>query len=389
MKKGRLIIASSRDSADIFYASGFSAPDPYIYFSSGKIKGIVVSAMEYARAQREVKNGIRVYERNEFFPAQCAAEKRNKKGYPKTASSRETERREILSAIIKRFPAEIWDIPANFPFSLGDYLRRSGIRLACVEGTFFSKRRRKTKSEIRKIIFALRVTESAMGRAVEILRSSVVDKMSRLLWNGQLLSSEILRQEIEIEIIKGGGVAQGTIVSCGRKSAEPHNSGSGLLFANKPIIIDIFPRIESSGYYGDLTRTFVKGKVPAVVKKAFEAVREARDDSKKMIRAGIFSAKIYRHAFEVLEKLGFQTGKKDDVNFGFFHGLGHGVGLDIHELPDISSRISQALVENDVITVEPGLYYPEWGGVRLEDMVVVGKRACKTITRYPTFLQID
>lgn len=389
MKKGRLIIASSRDSADIFYTAGFSAPDPFIYFSSGKVKGIVVSAMEYGRAQREVKTGIRVYEKNEFFSAQRAVEKRNKKGYLKTASSKERERREILSAIIKRFPAEIWEIPASFPFSLGDYLRRSGIRLACIEGTFFPKRRRKTESEIRKIIFALRLAESAMARAVEILRSSVVDKMSRLLWNGKLLTSELLRQEIEIEIIRGGGAAQDTIVSCGRKSAEPHNSGSGLLFANKPIIIDIFPRIESSGYYGDLTRTFVKGKVPAVVKKAFEAVFEARDSAKKMIRSGIFSAKVYRRAFEVLEKRGFQTGKKDDVNFGFFHGLGHGVGLEIHEPPDISSRISQALLENDVITVEPGLYYPEWGGVRLEDMVVVGEKSCETITQSPTFLRID
>ena len=153
--------------------------------------------------------------------------------------------------------------------------------------------------------------------------------------------------------------------------------------------MDVFPRSMTSGYWGDLTRTMVKGKAPEVVKKAYAAVFEAREFAKTLIRPGAIPEDIHRAAEGVLEKHGFMTGRNDAGDFGFFHGLGHGVGLEIHEAPRLSLRNRTPLKGGEIITVEPGLYYPEWGGIRLEDMVYVeSSGSCRCLTEVEDFLEI-
>jgi len=184
-------------------------------------------------------------------------------------------------------------------------------------------------------------------------------------------------------------VASGTICAGGSQSACPHDAGSGVLYAGTPIVMDVFPRSMTSGYWGDLTRTMVKGRAPEVVKRAYHAVLEAREHAKTLIRPGAVPEEIHNAAAAMLEKRGFLTGRNDVGDFGFFHGLGHGVGLEIHEAPRLSLRNRTPLKGGEIVTVEPGLYYPEWGGIRLEDMVYVEPSgACRCLTQVEDFLEI-
>ena len=376
----KLIYANSNHCADLLYATGFFACDPFIYFAANRKEGIIVSALEQGRALNEVKPGIKVYEITDIM------------GPDKPLA----QVKDILLKLEELFPYNEWQVPADFPFSMGKFMQGENIDIKCIESHFFPNRKSKTAQEVKSLENALKVAEKAMQRAADIIADSKIDNKGTLEYEGETLTSEFVKNEIGIEIIKGGGIADHTIVACGRHSAEPHNSGNGALYANQPIVIDIFPRIMEphdkqllSGYWGDITRTFVKGKASKIVKNAYRAVTLARDGSENMIKEGIIASDVHKFAQKVLNDCGFETGKTKGVNHGFFHGLGHGVGLEVHEAPSVSLRNSQVLKTGNVITVEPGLYYPEWGGIRLENMVVVQKDKCRILTKFPNFLEIE
>ncbi len=360
----QIIVASSHKSADILYATGFTAPDPFIFTSCGDDKTVYVSALEYSRAVNEVKKGINVCE---FADSSI---------------------KKTIDQILRKYKGVDWVLPDDFPFSLSEHMKAAGASVALKEGLFYPERLVKTTSEIRNLVKASRIAEKAMARLVILLSDSSVDSKKRLLVNGQMLTSEFLQAQIDYEIIMGGGSSDDTIVACGTHGAEPHNRGSGNIFADMPIVVDIFPRLKSCGYWGDITRTFVKGRAPATVKKAYTAVKEARDFSKSIMRKGVIPSEVHASAMRILEKHGFATGKTPKGSYGFFHSLGHGIGLEIHENPRISPKNSIPLETGNVVTVEPGLYYPEWGGVRLEDMVVVRDDSVDTITSFPNVLEI-
>ena len=201
------------------------------------------------------------------------------------------------------------------------------------------------------------------------------------------MTAEIIRSVIDSHISSLGGVASNTIVAPGKEGADPHNTGSGPVFAHQPIIIDIFPRVTAHGYHGDLTRTVVKGKASPTVKKAYAAVKKARNLAKKMLKPGISGATVHGQVQKTLEDAGFKTDADAAVPYGFFHTTGHGLGLDVHEYPRISSTDIRYR-SGYVLTVEPGLYYPDWGGVRLEDVIVIEKGGCRCLTSVPDILEI-
>ena len=374
MKRGKLIVASSQSSADLLYITGFMMPDPFVYFSVDKeIDGIVVPALELARARDEVKEGIKVFDRDEIIPKDCI----------------EKSLKTVIKGIVERFSVDVWDLPSTFPLIYAEYLNSIAVNYCCVEGAFVPERRSKTPDELNYLFDASKLTEKAMFRAESIIREAVIETDGTLFWQKNVLTSEIIKREINIEAIRGGGIAAGTIVACGKHSSEPHNTGSGVIMAGQPIVIDIFPRMEANGYWGDMTRTFVKGKASKTVKNAYSAVKEARDLAKQKIKAGTIPSKIYNDVLQCLNKQGFKTGKSDDGSyFGFFHGLGHGLGLEIHEEPFVNGSNNNPLRVNDVISVEPGVYYPEWGGIRLEDIVVVKENGVECLTEYPDCLEI-
>jgi len=371
-QQGKIIYASSAENPDILYASGFDAHDPFLFFETASAKGIVVSKLEAGRAEDMVKPGIEVFELDEFF------EPEQKRRGPA----------ETIARLARRFHADEWIVPYSFPCGVADVLRKRGFRIIPLDGPFMPERRAKSAEEIDAISNAMELAENAMDKVAAMIANATVDNDGTLLLDGETMTSEKLKFEIAAEILRGDGSAVDSIVACGKHAAQPHNQGSGPITAGKPIVVDIFPK-GPSRYHGDITRTFLKGKAPSVVANAFVAVKEARDEATSAIQAETTAVEIHTIAKEILEKHGFKTEKRDGGNVGFFHGLGHGVGLDVHEPPRLSDKSSDVLRNGDVVTVEPGLYYPEWGGIRLEDLVVVRETGCDIITKFPTFLELE
>jgi len=370
MNKADLIFAAGEASADILYASGFQAPDPFIYFACLEELAVIVSALEQDRAEKECKANIAVLSRNNF------------------TKDEKTGNLDVICSLAKSRNISEFRVPHDFPLGLADALRKQGLVICAEKSAFYPKRQYKSKNEIVQLGAALRVAEEGMRRGIDIIKEASVNKDDILEWNGNILTSEILQSEINITMIKIGGFSDCTIAACGSQAAEPHNSGSGPIFANKTIIMDIFPRFRKTGYWGDITRTVVKGKASDIVKDAYKAVFEAREYAKTLIKPGAIPAEIHNAAKDLMEKQGFHTGRKNERNFGFFHGLGHSIGLEIHENPSLNPRNFEPLKGGEVITVEPGLYYPEWGGVRLEDVITVTKGGCNCLTQMENILEI-
>ncbi|MBQ9500739.1 MAG: M24 family metallopeptidase [Lentisphaeria bacterium] len=366
MALGQLIIASGEASSDMRYAAGFSTPDDFIWFSAGPCRGVVMSPLEYGRACRSAAPGVKVFTEKEW-------------GGP--------DRREIICAVARKYGVTGFSVPGDFPLLWADRLRGAGLVIRPEEAPFFPGREKKSGDEVRMITSALRQAEAGCRRAFDVLRETEIARDRTLLWRGAPLTSELLRFEIDSTMMKGGMLASGTICAGGVQGSQPHNQGSGVLHADAPIVMDIFPRSASTGYWGDLTRTVVRGKPADIVKRAYDAVLDARETAKKGIRAGVPGSEIHKIAADVLEKHNFHTGRGEAGDHGFFHGLGHGVGLDIHESPRLSPRGTEPLRPGAVVTVEPGLYYPEWGGIRLEDMVYLDPAgSVRTLTGIEDFL---
>ena len=350
----KLIIASSEVSADLLYAGGFNAPDEFLYYETDTEKCIVVSPLEYARAAGEAKTGIRVLDRTRFL-------------------NREKPDESLAVALSRFLKVDCWQVPAYFPLGEAEKLRKAGIQVVCCpDNSFFPEREIKTLSEQQAIQQSQSATEEIMREFRQILMDSRINPQGFLEYRGRVLTSEFLRMEMESSFKRMGYTASRTIFASGSQGAEPHNIGSGPIRAHEPIVADIFPRSDATGYWGDMTRTYVKGKASPVVKRAFQAVLEASEAAKKTLHAGITGTEVHRIAAAVLTQAGFPTGcGRDGKPCGFFHGLGHGVGLEIHENPRLSPLNPHPLRAGNVVSVEPGLYYSDWGGIRLEDLVVI------------------
>ncbi len=195
----------------------------------------------------------------------------------------------------------------------------------------------------------------------------------------------MLRAEIDSAILRAGGTPTGTIVAGGDQACDPHERGFGPLYANSLIILDVFPRDAKTGYFGDMTRTVLRGRASEAQRKLWETVRTGQALALKKIKAGVDGMAIHKAIQNLFRERGFPTEVRNGKNVGFFHGTGHGLGLEIHEYPRLQKV---TLKDRQVLTVEPGLYYPGLGGARHEDVVVVTKIGCKILSRFPKKLEI-
>ena len=364
-----LIVASGERSADMLYATHLNLPDDFIYIGCGSERIAIVSDLEYDRAKASAMPGLTVRNQNEF-------------GSPCRVV-------ELIQRLQKAYNVKAFRVPYDFPAGLAMQLQNAGVVCRVCEKSFFPQRNIKAEFEIEFIRHAMQINEKAMQKAFDAIAACSVDDDNALKLDNEYFTSEKLRSIIDSTLASCDAIGAGTIAAAGVQSSMPHNRGEGIIYASTPIVIDIFPRMNATGYYGDLTRTVVKGKAPEIVKKAFEAVKTARDECKNMVKAGVAGKVPYDHALERLTKLGFPTGNSKDGFYGFFHGLGHGVGLEIHEAPRLSRNVEHILQVNEVVTVEPGVYYPQWGGIRLEDLVVVKENSCECLTKIDTFLEIE
>jgi Xaa-Pro aminopeptidase len=368
-----LMIAASESDANLYYATGFLAPDPFIFAEIKKKKILLMNVLELdrARAQADV---------DEVISTTDIARRMKMRGVRSFGYT------DMVDDLLRHSRVKNVVVPANFPVAYADSLRKKGYRLRFKQDPFYAQRTIKSKQEIEAITRSIRHTERAVGEAVKVLKASKI-KGRFLYYRGKRLTSEKIKQVINVSLMESGCIAAHTIVSCAKQCVDPHNQGSGPLLANQSIIMDVFPHSSHSRYFADMTRTVVRGKASSKLKKMYKAVREGQKIAFRTIRHGADGKKIHDAIAKRFEVLGFPTGQIGGRMQGFFHGTGHGVGLDIHEDPRISG-VKDILKTNQVVTVEPGLYYLDAGGVRLEDIVVVTKAGCKNLNRFPKVLEI-
>jgi len=276
-------------------------------------------------------------------------------------------------------------VPAAFPLGHADHLRANGIELVIDRDFFSGRRRSKNDTELSGIRNAQRACEAALNAARELLRRSEANGAG-LEVDGEPLTSERLKRVIEDVFadyaVEGGDM----IVAHGPQSAVGHDMGSGQILANEPIVFDLFPRDKATGCYSDMTRTYVVGEPSPELKDWYRLVKEALEASTAEVKPGVNGRALFEEVCELFHGAGYPTllhkQPGEVLEDGFIHSLGHGVGLEVHELPTMG-RTGQELVPGDVITIEPGLYRAGYGGLRLEDIVLVTQNGYEVITDYP------
>jgi Xaa-Pro aminopeptidase len=271
-------------------------------------------------------------------------------------------------------------VPRGFPLVIADYLRANGIELDVDADLFERRRRSKNESELAGIRRAARASEQAFARAKELLAAA-----------GDL-TCEGIRAEVMRVFTEAGVVAPDPpIISHGAQTAVGHDPGSGPIAPGEAVVLDLYPQDPESGCYSDMTRTFCIGPAPDELRRYWELSREAMERSLAAIRSGVAGAEVHRVASEVFSDAGYPTQLTKEpgqvLDEGFYHGLGHGVGLEVHEDPGLG-RNGVELVAGDVVAVEPGCYRPGFGGCRLEDIVLVTEDGCEPISSFPYDLEV-
>jgi Xaa-Pro aminopeptidase len=352
----RIVLVGSPDSCpDILYATGFMAPDPIVYVEVGRRKIMVVSQLEWGRAV-----GIGKTRGIEVFTPQLLGLETAKRG----------KLSEWIKGALKQLGATRLCVPSSFPHGIACELKKARFQVEILEKDAFPNRRVKRPDEIRNIRQSQHAAVIAMRSACAMIRGSDIDARGKLRIKGKPLTAEQVHRRIATVLLDHDCFCSTTIVACGEQGADPHERGHGQLQAHVPVVIDIFPQHLSHGYWGDITRTIVRGSPTAEVKRMYAAVKAAQMAALKKVRPGATCLSVHRAAAALFQRRGFETRREGDRSVGFIHSTGHGVGLAIHEAPSIGGSKLRLRV-GDVITIEPGLYYPEHGGIRIEDTIVV------------------
>jgi Xaa-Pro aminopeptidase len=366
-KSARLLYGSSEHDANVLYLSKAFVPDEFISIEFDHQKIGVFSPLEYARMIKE-SDFDKVLSLDEY---QAKARKAFRSTKPGPI--------DIIKVIAKEHNIDSFLIPANFPAGLAFQLKKSRIGLQIVDGPFFPAREIKTKEEVQEIKKGNAASTAGILAAEAALRRSKI-KGNELHLDGYPLTSERLRFIVDVACLEMGAMPKNTIVAGGLQACDPHCIGSGPLRPNELIIVDVFPRLLSSGYHGDMTRTFLKGKATDAQKKLVLTVQKSQKLALEKIKAGIPGANVHNVVVSYFESKGYITKRVGDAYEGFFHGTGHGLGLDVHEAPRVNGSNHEGLKLGTVVTVEPGLYYPEIGGCRIEDVVWVQKNGYEILS---------
>jgi Xaa-Pro aminopeptidase len=369
-----LMVADSEHDANMLYATGIFVPDPFLFLRLGGRNFLVMSDLEIDRARQHAPH-CRVLSLSHY------------QGKLRAAGMRQTGFAAVIREILREKRIRSIFVPENFPLGLALELQRLGVK-AKLKPNFFPERELKSAAEVKKISAALMMAEVGMAEGIQALKSAKIGRDRRLLYRGAPLTSEKLRSIIDTAVLQTCGMANRTIVAGGRQGCDPHESGHGPLYANEPIILDIFPRSQKTGYFGDITRTIVRGRASEAIRKLYDTVLRGQLLAFKQIRADAPTAPIHAAVQRLFEDEGYKTGKRHGRMQGFFHGTGHGLGLEIHEFPRISPTSTATLRAGHVVTVEPGLYYPELGGVRLEDVAFVTQRGARNLTQFEKVLEV-
>ena len=369
-----LIYADSLRSPEMRHEVPIAIPDPFLYAERGGERHVVASSFELDRIA-EVAPDLQTMPLEEFGLDDLYAQ----------GLSRDEIELEVVLRAARRYGIEQASVPPTFPLEVADHLRANGIQISADREQFVTRRRVKNEAELAGIRRAQRAAEAAMTAARDLLRQAARENGS-LLVDGETLTCERIKIAVEQAFTANGAFADEFIVSHGAQTAVGHDMGSGPIAPDEPVCLDLFPRDRESGCFADMTRTFVVGEPSDELREFHALCREALDRSVAAVKPGIAGSELNRICCEVFEEHGFPTllSKQpgEVLKDGFYHSLGHGVGLEVHEQPTLG-RGPGELVAGDVIAVEPGLYRNGYGGCRLEDIVLVTESGAEVLTEYP------
>ncbi len=368
----RLLYAASETDADILYPTGFFAPDPFLFVQKGRTRILVMSDLELDRARQQAS----VDRVLSWSKVAAPLEKGGRRAAPS----------EVIALALRQLGISRVEVPQSFPLGLAMELDARGVRLDLGPDPFWPEREIKQPREVRAIEQSLRAAEAGLLAGIEALRACRI-RNGWLVRDGRKFSAEDLRSAVNTRMMAEGYLPSHTICAHGDQAVDPHEEGHGPIRAHTPIVMDIFPRSEKTGYFGDLTRTVVRGKASFALHEMYAIVHEGVRLGHSRLREGALGLDVHREIQALFERQGYRTGVKDGRMQGFFHGTGHGLGLQIHEAPSVGRRPS-VLRAGHVVTVEPGLYYLGLGGVRIEDVALVTKTGSRCLTHVPKQLEI-
>jgi Xaa-Pro aminopeptidase len=361
-----LIYADTFRSPEMRHEVPLGVPDPFLYAEKDGARHVVTNSME---APRLGELGLFEIVLNDDL----GVDELRAQGLDVPAI-----RAELMLRGVRSLGIESAVVPETFPLWLADHLRANGIEVRADADHFDDRRRAKTAAQLAGMRRAQRAAEAAMDRCRELLRTRGP--------SGDLTVEEV-KAAMNVVFAEHGTIVDDYIVAPGPQGAVGHDMGSGPIAPGVPVVVDIWPRDAESFVFTDMTRTFVVGDVPAQVARWHELVKQALDRATSEIRPGAEGRAIFEGTCDIFEAAGEPTQRTKEqgkpLSDGFFHGLGHGVGLEVHEQPGLGLISDKQLVAGDVVTVEPGLYRQGYGGVRLEDIVLVTDDGHETLTQYP------
>jgi len=364
-----LLYADSERDANQLYFTGISVPDAFLAFGVGRKKYGVFSSLEFARARKESALDV-ILSLEEWRD-------RAQKRFPLV----HVGLAEIVATLAGEFGLKRFVVPEDFPAKLAFDLFDLGLAIGFAEGSFFPQRDFKKPAELDAIREGNRCAALGFAAVERILKSSTI-KAGLVRFEGKVLTSERLRFAIETACLAAGAIAIGTIVAAGDQASDPHCRGTGPIRAGELIVVDIFPRVAATGYHGDMTRTYLKGRASDEQRRLVATVRAAQQLGLRTIRAGLNGRKVHDGIVAFFDSKGYKTTRDEHGARGFFHGTGHGLGLAVHEAPRVST-VDTILRKGHVVTVEPGLYYPGLGGCRIEDVIHVTATGCELLSKHP------
>jgi Xaa-Pro aminopeptidase len=371
-----LIVADSHRDANMLYAVRLFVPEAFIFLRTKGEKHLLLGDSDLDRVRRLARD-CQVHALSKFRQREA-----REAGRPATTAR-------IIKDFLRGQKLRKVSVPPNFPYGLARQLRHLKLKIKVKKETFFPERALKTPDELKKISAALIMAEVGLAEGIQALKRARIARNGRLLVQHNVpLTAEKLRSIISVAILQAGGSPCHVSVSSGEHGCDPHELGNGVIHANEPVTLGVSPRSQKTGYYGDLSRTVVRGRPSEEVRRMFHTVIRAQDAAFARLLPGTYARLVHAAVQDLFDREGFHTSRRNGHSQGFLHATGHGLGLDPSEGPFLDAESTDVLQPGHVTTVGPGLFYHPAGNVRLHDVAVITDKGARNLTEFEKVLEI-